>query len=138
MLMNQEELIKSVGIIIRTTDERVKEIVLEPWQAEVFIMLGLQVKSPGLDDYSMYSKSQYEKKRNEYVGMMKFYRKKLFESIQREFNKCEIYTRSDYYRLNDEQKVKLYATLQPLQEEFYLEKDTLVEWVEMAVHEMDV
>ena len=59
----REEIVESVSILIRTKDNRTKEIPLEPWQLEGFaLILGLQVNLPDLDDYTMSGREAYEER----------------------------------------------------------------------------
>lgn len=58
-----EKIIDSVSIVIRTVDNREKEIPLEVWQVDaIALTLGLQVDLHNLDNVQMSSKEALEER----------------------------------------------------------------------------
>lgn len=133
-----EEIIESIGIIIRTKDKRIKEIPLEPWQTDFLGLLGLQVNLPDLDDYRMSNREVYEKQKAEYIYALRLYRKNLLKDIKSVLGANGINTRSDFYSRSDVQLAEIYKLLKPLQGEYYFAEGDLQMWVEEAVHTMEL
>lgn len=123
--------IESVGLIIRTKDNKSKEIPLEVWQVGAIAdELGLIVRFPDLDDYQIRSEETYKKIKTEENYAIKYFFRKAKEAIKKKLGEYEIITRIDFYEKSDGEMIEIYKGMESIQEEFRLSKETLKACIE--------
>lgn len=130
-----DDIIESVEIIIRTKDNKCKEIPLEVWQVGAIAdALGLHLKLPDLDDYQMLDEKEYEKRRKEQYFAIKYLYKNIREAVRKILSQYGVETRKDFYEKNQEDVLRIYEQLELLQQEYNLTKKQVEELVEDIVH----